>query len=125
MTVSPGTDTRWSPPRPLQRTPPPHAPDRPTRPRAVDRYTALTALWLGALTVATWPAVAAATGPGISPVGLLAHVCGMLAGYGVLVLLVLMSRTPALELGVGADVLARWHARGGRAVVSLVLLHGI
>jgi predicted ferric reductase len=91
----------------------------------VDRYTALTALWLGALTVATWPAVVAATGPGVSFVGLLAHVCGMLAGYGVLVLLVLVSRSPALELGIGADVLARWHARGGRAVVGLVLLHGI
>jgi ferredoxin-NADP reductase/DMSO/TMAO reductase YedYZ heme-binding membrane subunit len=47
----------------------------------------------------------------------------MLAGYGVLVLLVLMSRSPALERGVGADVLARWHSRAGRAVVGLILLH--
>lgn len=47
----------------------------------------------------------------------------MLAGYGVLVLLALMARAPALERGVGADVLARWHARGGRAVTALIALH--
>src|SRR3954469_5647446 len=89
----------------------------------VDRYQALTALWLGALTVATWPVVQAAAGPGLPLLGILAHVSGMLAGYGVLVLLVLMSRWPALERGVGSDRLARWHAAGGRAVLSLVLVH--
>jgi predicted ferric reductase len=47
----------------------------------------------------------------------------MLAGYGVVVLVGLMSRTPALERGVGADRLSRWHSAGGRAVVSLVLVH--
>jgi ferredoxin-NADP reductase/DMSO/TMAO reductase YedYZ heme-binding membrane subunit len=47
----------------------------------------------------------------------------MLAGYGVLVLLALMSRAPALERGVGADVLSRWHGRGGRIVLTLVLVH--
>jgi hypothetical protein len=80
--------------------------------------TALTPLWLGALTVATRPLVEAAAGPGVPPVGLMAHVCGMLAGYGVLVLLVLVARAPAVERGIGADVLARWHARDGRAVVG-------
>jgi predicted ferric reductase len=53
----------------------------------------------------------------------IAHVCGMSAGYGVLVLMVLMSRWPILERGVGSDRLARWHATGGRAVLTLVLLH--
>jgi predicted ferric reductase len=125
MTASGGPELRWSPPRRTEQDTRPNVPDGPHRPRIVDRYTALTALWLGALTVATWPAVVAATGPGFSPVGLLAHVCGMLAGYGVLVLLVLISRSPALELGIGADVLARWHARCGRVVVGLVLAHGV
>jgi predicted ferric reductase len=100
---------------------------RPRKPRAsgmVDRYQALTALWLGALTVATWPLVQSVAGPGLPFLGIVAHVCGMLAGYGVLVLLVLMSRAPALERGVGADVLARWHSWGGRAVVGLVVVHG-
>jgi thioredoxin reductase len=49
----------------------------------------------------------AASGPGEPWTALLAHVSGMLAGYGVLVLLLLMARTPVLERGVGADVLAR------------------
>jgi predicted ferric reductase len=52
-----------------------------------------------------------------------AHLAGMLAGYGVLVLLALMSRAPALERGVGADVLARWHGYGGRVVITLILAH--
>jgi predicted ferric reductase len=47
----------------------------------------------------------------------------MLAGYGVLVLLILVSRSPALERDVGADVLARWHAKAGRIVLTLVLVH--
>ena len=47
----------------------------------------------------------------------------MLAGYGVLVLLDLMSRWPLLERGIGSDRLARWHATGGRTVLTLVLLH--
>lgn len=54
---------------------------------------------------------------------LVAHVTGMLAGYGIVVLLALMSRAPLLERGVGSDVLARWHAFGGRAVVGLIVVH--
>ena len=88
-----------------------------------DPRDALTALWLGALGVATWPLLVAAAGPGTPLIGVVAHVAGMLAGYGVLVLLVLMSRAPVLERGVGADVLARWHARGGPVVIGLVLVH--
>ncbi|TQJ39326.1 putative ferric reductase [Arthrobacter sp. SLBN-112] len=55
---------------------------------------------------------------------LLAHTSGLLAGYGVTVMVALMSRAPALELGVGADRLARWHSFGGRAVFCLILIHG-
>lgn len=54
-----------------------------------------------------------------------AHLSGLLAGYGVLVMLFLMARVPAVEHGVGADVLARWHARGGRYVLSLCAGHGV
>src|SRR3954468_24559106 len=93
--------------------------------RAIDRPTALTALWAGALVVGTWPLVLAAAGPQLPLVGVLAHVAGMLAGYGVLVLLVLMARSPALERGVGADVLARWHSMTGRIVVLLVVVHAV
>lgn len=53
------------------------------------------------------------------------RVTGLLAGYGVVVLVVLMARIPPLERGIGADRLARWHARGGRYTVSLVIAHGL
>ncbi|MFP3991212.1 ferredoxin reductase family protein [Streptomyces sp. E11-3] len=52
-----------------------------------------------------------------------AHLTGLLAGYGVLAMLLLMARVPALEHGVGADRLARWHAAGGRWVLSLCAAH--
>ncbi|MFI5620237.1 ferric reductase-like transmembrane domain-containing protein [Streptomyces sp. NPDC051567] len=54
-----------------------------------------------------------------------AHLTGLLAGYGVLVVLFLMARVPAVEHGVGADRLARWHALGGRHVLLLCLAHGL
>ncbi|MFE3764026.1 ferric reductase-like transmembrane domain-containing protein [Streptomyces sp. NPDC059104] len=54
-----------------------------------------------------------------------AHLTGLLAGYGILVLLFLMARVPAVEHGVGGDRLARWHALGGRHVLLLCLAHGI
>jgi predicted ferric reductase len=53
------------------------------------------------------------------------RVTGLLAGYGVVVLVALMARLPPLERGVGADRLARWHAHGGRYTVSLVVAHGL
>ncbi|MBB4979595.1 MULTISPECIES: ferredoxin reductase family protein [Streptomyces] len=54
-----------------------------------------------------------------------AHLTGLLAGYGVLVLLLLMARVPAVEHGVGADRLARWHALGGRYVLGLIGAHAV
>ncbi|SDR71169.1 Ferredoxin-NADP reductase [Friedmanniella luteola] len=89
------------------------------RPRQV-----LLAIQLGAGAVAVWPLALALQAPQpLQLAPLLAHVAGMLAGFGVVVLLALMSRAPALERGVGADVLARWHGKGGRVVVGLVLVH--
>ncbi|MFF1255516.1 ferric reductase-like transmembrane domain-containing protein [Streptomyces sp. NPDC058321] len=52
-----------------------------------------------------------------------AHLTGLLAGYGVLVMLFLMARIPAVEHGVGADRLARRHATGGRHVLELCAAH--
>lgn len=84
----------------------------------------LSAIAVVGLLVAVWPALNAVRGPGpVSLTVLLAHLAGMLAGYGVVVLVGLMSRTPALERGVGADRLSRWHSAGGRTVVALVLVH--
>jgi ferredoxin-NADP reductase/DMSO/TMAO reductase YedYZ heme-binding membrane subunit len=53
------------------------------------------------------------------------EILGLLAGYGVVVLVALMARLPPLERGVGADRLARWHAMGGRYVVGLVTGHAL
>ena len=53
------------------------------------------------------------------------RITGLLAGYGVVVLVALMARIPPLERGIGADRLARWHAMGGRYTVSLVVAHGL
>ncbi|MEV8307926.1 ferredoxin reductase family protein [Streptomyces flavidovirens] len=54
-----------------------------------------------------------------------AHLTGLLAGYGILAMILLMARVPAVEHGVGADRLARWHAIGGRYVLSLCLGHAL
>jgi predicted ferric reductase len=51
------------------------------------------------------------------------RITGLLAGYVIAVLLLLMARIPALEHGVGADRLARWHSMGGRYTVSLSVAH--
>jgi len=53
------------------------------------------------------------------------QVLGLLAGYGVVVLVALMARLPPLERGLGTDKLARWHAMGGRYVVSLIVAHAL
>jgi predicted ferric reductase len=53
------------------------------------------------------------------------RVTGLLAGYLVAVLLVLMSRAPFLEHGIGADKLAKLHAHGGRYTVGLIAAHAV
>jgi predicted ferric reductase len=84
----------------------------------------LRGIGLGALVMVLWPLWDAAHGPqALQPLVLLAHACGLLAGYGVVVLVGLMARAPALERGVGADRLSRWHSAGGRLVVGLVVVH--
>jgi predicted ferric reductase len=83
----------------------------------------LIALWLGGLGALALSFVGLPPGP-ISPdAGLIAHVAGLLAGYVAPVLVILMSRVPRLERRVGSDVLARWHGRGGRLFVVLMLVH--
>jgi predicted ferric reductase len=56
---------------------------------------------------------------------LIAHLTGLLVGYGITLMLALMSRAPALERGVGSDQLARLHASGGRAIVMLTAVHAV
>ena len=56
---------------------------------------------------------------------LVAHVSGMLAGYGIAVMLALMSRAPIIERAIGADALARWHSRFGPVIILLVVIHAV
>ncbi|MGW2627974.1 ferredoxin reductase family protein [Streptomyces chattanoogensis] len=106
------------PPRPVRapRTPPP--PVR-TSPRALR-----TGLGAGAgLVLALWLVQVAPSLRLDALFATFAHLSGLLAAYGILVMLLLMARVPAIEHGIGADRLARWHALGGRYVLALVLSH--
>lgn len=108
---------------------PSRAPSQAALTGAQDRELAqavLAVLGLGALFVGVWPVLTMVlSGVPLDPIALTAHISGMLAGYGVLGMLVMMSRWPVLERGIGADVLARWHAAGGRTILTLVLVHAI
>ena len=83
----------------------------------------LLAVLAGGALVALVLAVASPIQPLVLDSTLVAHVSGMLAGYGVAVMLVLMSRAPAIEHGVGSDRLARWHSRMGPVVIGLAVVH--
>ncbi|HEU4676678.1 MAG TPA: ferredoxin reductase family protein [Motilibacteraceae bacterium] len=77
---------------------------------------AVLALW--------WHDTVALSGPGdwLMAVG---RVTGLLAGWAIAVVMLLMARVPAIERGLGADRLARWHSMGGRYVVSLATVHAL
>ncbi|MDI3406304.1 ferredoxin reductase family protein [Streptomyces cavernicola] len=96
----------------------------PVRPIRVDPRVLRTTLTAGAaLVTALWAAQAhySARLDALFATG--AHLTGLLAAYGVLVMLFLMARVPAVEHGVGADRLARRHALGGRWVLTLCAAH--
>lgn len=84
---------------------------------------AITAGAVGVL-VLWWHSTLAIVGPGgwLTAAG---EVLGLLAGYGVVILVLLMARVPPIERGVGADRLARWHATGGRYVLGLISGHAL
>jgi ferredoxin-NADP reductase/DMSO/TMAO reductase YedYZ heme-binding membrane subunit len=95
---------------------------RPTRP--VQRGLVLATIYAGGLAVLGlwWKDTAAVHNLGdvLTNVG---RISGLLAAYGFVVLVGLMARLPPLERGVGTDRLARWHAMGGRYVITLVTFH--
>jgi predicted ferric reductase len=107
-------------------------PRRPRRPElavtsssaVISERSALTAIGMGAA-VTSALALVSAPQPVLITVPLVAHVTGLLAGYGVAVMMLLMARVPALERGVGADRLARWHGLGGRNILVLMLVHAV
>ena len=98
----------------------------PSRPASAHPTAVLAAILAGALaTIALWwhdTTSISGLGGWLTNAG---RITGLLAGYAVAVLIALMARIPPLELGIGADKLARWHAKGGRYTVSLVVAHGL
>jgi ferredoxin-NADP reductase/DMSO/TMAO reductase YedYZ heme-binding membrane subunit len=53
----------------------------------------------------------------------LGEVLGLIGGYGVIILVALMARLPPLEKAIGMDRLGRWHATGGRWVITAITGH--
>ena len=109
----------------------PQAPSRPAptarpQPAQANPTATLTIIWLGAAAVVGlwWFNTPAFSGFGdwLTNAG---RILGLLAGYSMVVLVVLMARIPPLERGIGSDRLARWHSMGGRYTVCLVVAHGL
>ena len=75
-----------------------------------------------AVLVLWWHSTRAIAGPGgfLTTVG---EGLGLLAGYAVIIAVLLMARLPPVERGVGADRLARWHATVGRWTIGLICGH--
>jgi predicted ferric reductase len=84
----------------------------------------LSVIGLGLVAIAAlwWHSTQELAGPGNLLIGV-GDALGLLAGYGVVILVALMSRLPPLEKGIGADRLAHWHAMGGRYVITVVTGH--
>ncbi|MEU1168367.1 ferric reductase-like transmembrane domain-containing protein, partial [Streptomyces sp. NPDC005921] len=51
------------------------------------------------------------------------RIAGLLCGYSCAVLVGLMARVPLLEVRVGSDRVARWHAMAGRYTLCLLVAH--
>lgn len=79
---------------------------------------AIAAIWLWWHNTAPFPT--SAVGDWLTNAG---RITGLLGGYGLGVLLLLMSRLPWLERRIGAGQLAEWHAKGGRYVLVLLVAH--
>ncbi|MFF4650668.1 ferric reductase-like transmembrane domain-containing protein [Streptomyces sp. NPDC001380] len=102
----------------------PAAPGSPALPPGVLPAAVLALVWAGAAGVLAlwWTGTPAVPGTGAWLTGA-GRITGLLAGYAAPLLVLLMARLPLLERGVGADRLARWHAMGGRYMISLVAAH--
>ncbi|MFJ5111821.1 ferric reductase-like transmembrane domain-containing protein [Streptomyces sp. NPDC088551] len=98
---------------------------RAIRPRRSGALPVLAVCWAGAAAVlALWwrntPVVHLDAAEWLTGAG---RLTGLLGGYTIAIVVLLMARIPALERRVGSDRVTRWHARGGRYAVGLVLAH--
>ncbi|MGC5224972.1 ferredoxin reductase family protein [Micromonospora sp. DT81.3] len=70
-------------------------------------------------------AVAHAPQPVILNLPLTAHIAGLLAGYAVTAMILMIARTPLLEHNIGADRMSRWHGILGRWTIALIVVHAV
>ncbi|MGW2702038.1 ferredoxin reductase family protein [Streptomyces sp. NPDC001340] len=100
------------------------APPLPLTARRSPAGPVLAVLWAGAAAVvALWWAD---TGTVVGTAGWLTgagRIAGLLCGYACAVLVGLMARVPLLEVRIGSDRVARWHAMAGRYTVCLLVAH--
>jgi predicted ferric reductase len=81
--------------------------------------------WIGAVAVlGLWwqntATVDGSTGEWLVGAG---RITGLLGGYAISLVVLMMSRVPALERRVGTDRVTRWHAMLGRYAICLVVAH--
>ncbi|MEV5959811.1 ferredoxin reductase family protein [Streptomyces sp. NPDC051987] len=100
------------------------APAVPATTRRSPAGAVLALLWAGAAAVVLlwW----SDTGSVVGAAGWLTgagRIAGLLCGYSCAVLVGLMARVPLLEVRVGSDRVARWHAMAGRYTVCLLVAH--
>ncbi|MET7285820.1 ferredoxin reductase family protein [Streptomyces sp. NPDC005573] len=100
------------------------APPRPARSRRSPAAPVLALLWAGAAAVLAlwWTGAGSVTGAAGWLTGA-GRIAGLLCGYSCAVLVGLMARVPLLEVRIGSDRVARWHAMAGRYTVSLLVAH--
>ena len=98
------------------------APKRLTRPAMPAIVLTLIGAGAGAVLALWWQGTPSISGTGdlLTSAG---DILGLLSAYGFVVLVALMARLPPLERGIGSDRLSRWHAMGGRYVITLVTGH--
>ncbi|MDO0928556.1 ferredoxin reductase family protein [Streptomyces sp. TG1A-8] len=104
--------------------PPGHATARRSPARRSPAGPVLAVLWAGAAAVVAlwWADTATVTGAAGWLTGA-GRIAGLLCGYACAVLVGLMARVPLLEVRIGSDRVARWHAMAGRYTVCLLVAH--
>ncbi|MEW2086245.1 ferredoxin reductase family protein [Streptomyces sp. NPDC005283] len=98
---------------------------RAIRPRRDPAVALLAVTWAGAVAVLSlwWQNTAVvhmSTAEWLIGAG---RITGLLGGYTIALVVLLMARVPALERRVGSDRVTRWHAMSGRYAISLIVTH--
>ncbi|GAA1960810.1 ferredoxin reductase family protein [Microbacterium deminutum] len=99
-------------------------PDSAILPHVLTARVAVALFGLGAAGVVAL-AITLAPSPIVVNLPLVAHTAGLLAGYAVTGMILMMARAPLLEHNIGADRMSRWHGLLGPWVIVLIVVHGV